>query len=71
MGAQDYHRTATISDLLCVPILVLIIPVLSTRTLLQVPAEASSCEAEETLREMAVEFCLQNLSFILVELCDN
>jgi hypothetical protein len=43
--AQGAPRTATISDLLCMPIWVLIITDLSTRALWQLPAKTTSSEA--------------------------
>jgi hypothetical protein len=60
--------TPTVSDLLCIPMWFLTIPDLSARALRQLPAEISSSEAGRTGREMAVEFCLQMISFILVGL---
>jgi hypothetical protein len=66
VGAQGNLNTATISDLLCIPIRVLIIPDLSTRALWQLPADTASSEARETWQEVATEFCLQSILFILV-----
>jgi len=66
VGAQGDPCTATISDLLCVPIWFLIIPDSSTRALWQLPVETSSSEAGKLHEEMAAKFCLQSISFILV-----
>jgi hypothetical protein len=70
--AQGVPHTATITDLLCFPIWVLIISDSSTRDLWQLTAETSSSTAEETWREMAAEFCLRSISFymfVLLVLC--
>jgi hypothetical protein len=50
------HTVRQFSDLLCVPIWVLIIPDSYTRALWQVSAETRSTESGETWREMAVHF---------------
>jgi hypothetical protein len=47
VGAQGDPCTATVSDLLCVPIRFIIIPDSSTRALWQLPADTSSSEAGE------------------------
>jgi hypothetical protein len=58
--------TATISDVLYVPIWVLTIPDLSIRAVWQLPAETSSSEAGETWRELAVNFSSEvYLSYLL------
>jgi hypothetical protein len=49
---KTFHALRPVSDLLCIPISVLIIPDTPTRALCQVPAETSSSESGE----MAVNF---------------
>jgi hypothetical protein len=53
VGARLNPYTEIISDVLCIPIWVLIIPDSSTRALWQLPEEISSSKAWETWREMA------------------
>jgi hypothetical protein len=61
---QGVPRTATIFDLLCVPIWVLIIPYPSERALWQITAQAPSSEAGRYLERNGREFCLQVFLFI-------
>jgi hypothetical protein len=65
VGAQGDPCAATISDLLCFPIWFLIMPDSSTGTLWKLPAETSSAKREKLGEEIAVEFCLRSISFIL------
>jgi hypothetical protein len=60
--------TASISDLLCVPIWFLIIPDSSTKALLQLAAEPPSSKAGETWQEIAVSFAYNLSLFTLVRL---
>jgi hypothetical protein len=65
-GTQGDPCTMTISDLLCILIWFVINTDLPTRPLWQLPAETSGSKTGETWQEMAAEFCLWNISFILV-----
>jgi hypothetical protein len=61
---QGVPDTATIADLLCVPIWVLIIPDSFTRALWQLQAQTLGTEAGETSQKIAVNFAYEvSLSF--------
>jgi hypothetical protein len=66
--AQGIPCTATISDLLGVPIWVHIIPDSSTTALWQLPAETPSSEVGETWWEVAVNFAYKVSLFVLCRL---
>jgi hypothetical protein len=66
VNVQSDLGTATVSDLLCVPIWFLIIPTLSTRALWQLPTDTSSRNAWETWQKKSTEFVLRNISLIIV-----
>jgi hypothetical protein len=57
--AQGVPYTATITDLLCFSIRVLIIPDSSTTALWQLPADTPSSKAWRNLARYVSEFCLQ------------
>jgi hypothetical protein len=61
---KESHALQPFSDLLCIPIWVLIIPDSSTRDLLQILAEKTRAN-QDKLRENGCEFSRRTVTFIL------